>query len=57
MLVEVMMPAYANDARDLVARIMSLAQERGEETAIQDGFDLYKELVEIRRVHTEALPG
>ncbi|KAF2839346.1 C2 domain-containing protein [Patellaria atrata CBS 101060] len=55
-LVEEMLPAYAADARDLVARIMDLAQSRGEEVPIQDGFDLYRELVEIRRVHADALP-
>ena len=55
-LVEEMLPAYAADARDLVARIMELAYDRGEEIPIQDGFDLYSELVEIRRVHADALP-
>lgn len=55
-LVEEMLPAYAADARDLVARILELANEREEEIPIQDGFDLYSELVEIRRVHAEALP-
>lgn len=55
-LVEEMLPAYAADARDLVARIMELATEREEEIPIQDGFDLYNELVEIRRLHAEALP-
>ncbi|KAF2868748.1 hypothetical protein BDV95DRAFT_500063 [Massariosphaeria phaeospora] len=55
-LVEEMFPAYAADARDLVARIMEVAQARGDEVPVQDGFDLYKELVEIRRIHTDALP-
>jgi len=55
-LVEEMLPAYAADARDLVSRIMELARERGEELPVQDGFDLYQEMVEIRRVHTDALP-
>jgi hypothetical protein len=35
---------------------MELAKERGEEVPVQDGFELYKELVEIRRVHSQALP-
>lgn len=56
-LVEEMFPTYAADARDLVARIMDVAQERGEEIPVEDGFELYKELVEIRRIHAEALPG
>ncbi|KAF2017936.1 hypothetical protein BU24DRAFT_162303 [Aaosphaeria arxii CBS 175.79] len=56
-LVGEMFPAYAADARDLVARIMDVAHSREEEVPIQDGFDLYKELVEIRRIHSDALPN
>jgi hypothetical protein len=56
-LVEEVLPAYAADARDLVARIMDVAHSKGEEVPIQDGFDLYKELVEIRRIHGDALPN
>ncbi|KAF2792036.1 hypothetical protein K505DRAFT_308359 [Melanomma pulvis-pyrius CBS 109.77] len=55
-LVEEILPAYAADARDLVARIMDVAHSKGDEVPIQDGFDLYKELVEIRRIHGDALP-
>ncbi|TID26720.1 C2 domain-containing protein [Venturia nashicola] len=50
------LPSYAADARDLVERIMAVAKEKGEEVPQQDGFDLYKELVEMRRVHAEVLP-
>lgn len=57
LLVEEMLPSFADDARALVKRIMQLAKDRQEEVPIQDGFDLYKELVEIRRVHAQALPG
>lgn len=56
-LIAEVLPAYAADARDLVARIMDMAQARGEEIPIQDGFDLYAEMVDIRRVHADALPG
>lgn len=56
-LVQEILPSYAADARDLVAKIMEFAQQNGEELPIQDGFDLYKELVEIRRIHADALPG
>lgn len=55
-LVSEMFPAYAAHARDLVARIMEVAHNKNEDVPIQDGFDLYKELVEIRRIHSEALP-
>lgn len=56
-LVEQMFPSYAADARDLVARIMEVAQSNGKDVPVQDGFDLYKELVEIRRIHSDALPN
>lgn len=56
-LVEEMFPAYAADARDLVARILDVVHSRNETVPIQDGFDLYKELVEIRRIHSDALPN
>jgi hypothetical protein len=55
-LVSEILPALAEDARDLVGRIMETAKQRGEEVSIQDGFDLYRELVEIRRVHGNVLP-
>jgi hypothetical protein len=56
-LVEEMFPAYAADARDLVSRILDVAHEKGEEVPVEDGFELYKELVEIRRIHGDALPN
>jgi hypothetical protein len=56
-LVEEVFPAYAADARDLVARIMEVSHSKKETVPVQDGFDLYKELVEIRRIHSDALPN
>jgi hypothetical protein len=56
-LVEEVFPAYASDARDMVARIMDVARSKEEEVPVQDGFDLYKELVEIRSIYAEALPN
>ncbi|KAK6440324.1 hypothetical protein LTR95_003449 [Oleoguttula sp. CCFEE 5521] len=56
-LLEEVLPSFAEDARALVGRIIQLAKERGEAVPIQDGFDLYKELVQIRQVHAQALPG
>ncbi|KAK4543916.1 hypothetical protein LTR36_004690 [Oleoguttula mirabilis] len=57
LLVEEILPSFADDARELVGRIMALAKEKGAEVPVQDGFELYKELVEIRRVYAQALPG
>lgn len=56
-LVENILPMYAEDARDIVARILEFARAKNEEVDIEDGFDLYKELVEIRRIHAQALPN
>ncbi|ORY65920.1 uncharacterized protein BCR38DRAFT_456596 [Pseudomassariella vexata] len=55
-LVETMFPSFEDDAHVIVKRIIEVAKERGEEFGSQDGFDLYKELVEIRRIHRSSLP-
>ncbi|RDL36747.1 putative C2 protein [Venustampulla echinocandica] len=55
-LVETMFPSFENDANDLIQRILHVAQTKDSEVDVQDGFDLYKELVEIRRIHHAALP-
>ena len=41
----------------MVTMILQVAHEKDEEVPVEDGFTLYAELVEIRRVHNEALPG
>lgn len=56
-LVEEILPSFAEDARALVSRIMEMSKSKEEDVPIQDGFDLYKELVSIRQVHANALPG
>lgn len=40
----------------MVVRIIEMEKVRGEETNIEDGFDLYKQLADVRRLFTEALP-
>lgn len=56
-LLECLLPSYAEDARDIIGRILEGAAEKEQEIPIQDGFDLYKELSEVRRIHADALPG
>jgi hypothetical protein len=56
-LVETMFPSFENDAGDLIQRIMLVAEARNTEVDLADGFALYKELVEIRRIHRDALPS
>lgn len=56
-LVNYILPVYAEDARDMIIRIMERAQEKNEQIEMQDGFDLYGELSSIRQAYIEALPG
>lgn len=56
LLVETMFPSFENDAGDLIQRILQVAQTKNSEVDLQDGFDLYRELVEIRKIHLAALP-
>lgn len=53
---ETILPLFAEDARDIVAKILQLAKEKQEEVPIEDGFLLYGELTEIRRIHGDVLP-
>lgn len=56
-LVETMFPSFEEDAKDLIEKIVQVAKDSGEEVNVQDGFDLYKELTEIRKIHVASLPG
>lgn len=56
-LVETMFPTFEDDAKAIVERILAVHTERKEEVHVQDGFDLYKEMVEIRKIHVQALPS
>ncbi|PTB46847.1 uncharacterized protein TrAFT101_003715 [Trichoderma asperellum] len=49
-------PKFEQDASAIVQIIMQGASESGQEIEIQDGFELYKELKEIRDIHEEFLP-
>lgn len=56
-LVETMFPSFEGDANAIILRVLQVAKERETEVHLEDGFDLYKELVQIRRIHGESLPG
>jgi len=58
-LVETIFPSFEEDAQEFIKRVLEVAKMKGDEGDIelQDGFDLYKELVEIRKMHVESLPG
>ncbi|KAL2271309.1 hypothetical protein VTJ83DRAFT_680 [Remersonia thermophila] len=55
-LVETALPSFEEDCHEIIKRVLQTSKETGIEIDIQDGFDLYKELVEIRKMHAEALP-
>jgi hypothetical protein len=56
LLLECTLPAYAEDSKAMIESVLVTAKHRGEEVPIQDGFDLYRELSEFRRVQADALP-
>ncbi|KAF7564088.1 hypothetical protein G7046_g14 [Stylonectria norvegica] len=56
-LVEEVFPSFEEDANAIIESILASAQENEVEIDIQDGFELYKELVEIRQIHQDSLPG
>ncbi|OAA73985.1 C2 domain containing protein [Cordyceps fumosorosea ARSEF 2679] len=55
-LVEEIFPNFESDAGAILETILGQAQVSGEDIDIEDGFELYKELVAIRRIHHDYLP-
>ncbi|ATY63985.1 C2 domain containing [Cordyceps militaris] len=56
-LVEEVFPNFESDAGAILESILGQAKVSGEDIDIEDGFELYKELVAIRRIHHEYLPN
>ncbi|OQD83008.1 hypothetical protein PENANT_c018G00900 [Penicillium antarcticum] len=56
-LCSIVLPMFAEDAHEMVIRILEQAKERGEEIAIDDGFELYKGLAAVRQLFTQTHPG
>ncbi|QUC19741.1 uncharacterized protein UV8b_03982 [Ustilaginoidea virens] len=54
-LVQEIFPSFEKDASVIIETILNTAKGAGHEIPIQDGFELYNELVEIRRIHLESL--
>lgn len=50
-LVQSMFPTFEEDANEFISRVLLVAKERGVPVNKNDGFELYKELVEIRSTH------
>jgi hypothetical protein len=56
-LVETTLPSFEEDGHEIIKRVLKTSKEGDTEIPLQDGFDLYKELVDIRKMHIEVLPG
>lgn len=56
-LVETIFPSFEEDAKSIIEHIMDFSKSVGKDIIIEEGFLLYKELVEIRRTHVENLPS
>ncbi|KAI5785910.1 hypothetical protein EDC01DRAFT_194231 [Geopyxis carbonaria] len=54
--IEIVFPKFATEIRNVVIDIIKASRERGEEMEIEDGFELYRELSEIRRIYQDAFP-
>lgn len=50
-LVQTMFPTFEEDANEFISRVLLVAKEHGVPVNKNDGFELYKELVEIRSTH------
>lgn len=55
-LVHEVFPSFEEDANAIVQSIMQNAHAQDAAIDIEDGFDLYRELVAIRNIHLESLP-
>lgn len=56
-LVEAAFPIFEEDAREIISRVLLVAKDRNEPVNLEDGFELYKELVRVRATHRQKLPG
>lgn len=54
--VKVVLPAFAADAHAQITTILRNAQGRGEEVPMEDGFELYRSMVDMREIHRDVLP-
>lgn len=50
------LPMFAEDANEMVVRIIDHAKSTGKEIDIEDGFDIYRQLSRIRRLFADTVP-
>jgi len=51
------LPLFAEDAHEMVIRIIDHAKSRGEEIDIDEGLDLYKQLAKVRQLFNNTIEG
>ncbi|EGY22699.1 C2 domain-containing protein [Verticillium dahliae VdLs.17] len=56
-LVQTILPIFEQDAEHIIGKAIQTAQAAGCELDIDDGFDLYRELIKLRESHYKYLPG
>lgn len=56
-LVEIALPALAQDLHNQLASILEHANVGGQDVNVQDGFELYREMVAVRSYYFQTLPG
>ncbi|KAF3907511.1 hypothetical protein AA313_de0201247 [Arthrobotrys entomopaga] len=53
--IESIFPAFAEDAENIIKGIFRVSQDKGEELDIQDAFDMYQSLIEVRDIHDQVI--
>lgn len=55
-LIETMLPLFEEDTAHIIKKCIDAAQDHGDEIDIEDGFNLYREMVKARSTHQSYLP-
>ncbi|KAJ6264384.1 hypothetical protein Dda_0530 [Drechslerella dactyloides] len=53
--IEGIFPHFAEDSENIIKGIFRASQERGQELEIQDAFDMYQSLVEVRDIYDQVI--
>ncbi|KAF3939879.1 hypothetical protein ABW19_dt0208749 [Dactylella cylindrospora] len=53
--IESIFPAFAEDAENIIKGIFRASQEKGEELEMQDAFDMYQSLIEVRDIYDQVI--
>ncbi|KAF3929837.1 hypothetical protein ABW20_dc0108637 [Dactylellina cionopaga] len=53
--IESVFPAFAEDAENIIKGIFRASQDKNQELDIQDAFDMYQSLIEVRDIHDQVI--